>query len=148
MRHILPIAIVVFIIAALSIFVFGDSGMLAYDSLAAYKESLTANVDSLKQHNAELTSRLERLRKDPDSNVVLAQGIGLYRPDDVVVRLEGRSAQTETYTVGDLLRMRKDTGLRNPIFKAVALGIAGLLLAFAFFSSRTARSRANGSQSR
>ncbi len=148
MRHLLPIAIIIFIVAALSIFVFGDSGMLAYASLASYKESLSANIDSLEQHRAELTSRLERLRTDPESNIVLAQGIGLYRPDDVVVRLEGRPARTETYSVGDLLRMRKDTTSRNPIFKAVALGVSGLLLAYAFFSSRVARSRANGAQGR
>ncbi len=148
MRHILPIAIVVFVVAALAIFVFGDSGVLAYDSLTSYKESLSANIDSLKEHNAGLTARLERLRKDPESNIVLAHGIGLYRPDDVVVRLEGRPARTETYTVGDLLRMRKDTASKNPIFKAVALGVCGLLLAFGFFSSRAARSRAHGAQGR
>jgi hypothetical protein len=148
MRHLLPIAIVIFISAALVIFVFGDSGMLAYARLSSYGESLAANVESLTQRNAELAVRLERLRKDPQSNILLAQGIGLYQLDDQVVRLEGRPAQTETYTVGDLLRMRRDMAARNPVFKAVALGLSGLLLAFALFASRASRSRSDGAHSR
>lgn len=145
MRHLFPIVIAVFVVAALTIFVFGDSGVVAYGDLARYKARLSVNVDKLRQHNQELSAELERLRKDTDANSVLAHGIGLYRSDESVVRLEGATSRQEPYVVGDLLRMRRNDTLRNPLFKAIALGVALLLVAYIAIASRK---KAHGAQGR
>ncbi len=136
MRHLVPIAIAVFVVAALAIFVFGDSGVISYGTLTRYKADLSANVERLRRHNGELTAELERLKKDPDANAVLAHGIGLYRPDEEVVRVEGAPSRNEPWVVGDMLRMHRDGKLRNPLFKGAALGVALLLLAWSIVSTR------------
>jgi hypothetical protein len=148
MRRLLPLGFVTFTCASLAIFFFGDSGLTAYHGMRRYEQSLAANVAALKQRGAELEARLQRLRTDRQSNVVLARGIGMYEAGDAVVKLAGRPALTETYAMGDLLRMRKaDTG-RNAGFKEAALAAAMVFAAGAFVAGRVGRRKADGSRRR
>jgi cell division protein FtsB len=156
MRHLLLIPILVFAIASSLIFFCGDSGVLAFRSLDAYKRSLAANVESLQQRNRALTAELSSLRDDPERSIVLARDLGLYRSGDEAVKLVGVARRSTLYTVGDLLRMRKPSDTRSAIFKGAAVGLAVLLLAYAVISARGAavrrgfgpsRGRAHGSDS-
>ncbi len=143
MRRLLPICCGVFIVASVAIFLFGESGVLAYQSLDRYGESLAQNVQALKQHNQELNDQLQKLRSDRESNVVMARSIGLYEQDDAVVKLAGRSPGSEAYSMGDLLKMRKSDGNLNAALKAGAVAAAGLLLSFSFISGRLPRRKSN-----
>jgi cell division protein FtsB len=145
MRHLLLILILVFVCASSLIFFFGDSGLFVLQGLEKYRNSLAANVASLEKRNSDLSAELASLRDNPERNVLLARGLGLYRSGESVVRLEGIAPQTTAYTVGDLLKMRKAGDTRSAIFKAAAVIVAVLLLAYGFFSTRASRRRMHGS---
>ena len=148
MRRLFPMLIVVFIIASLAIFLFGDSGILAYARLKHYRESLAANVSALNARHDDLEKELTQLKENGETTVALARGLGLYAPGERIVQLEGRSTKSEVYAMGDLLRMTPSNGDRSPVFKLVAFIIAGLLIVAVFILSRVPRRRAVGNQGR
>jgi cell division protein FtsB len=146
MRYLFPVLIVVFVIASVLIFFFGDSGMTAYRSLDRYREKLTANVDDLRRRNADLTADLSSLRTNPERTLVQARGIGLYRSGDQVVRLEGLPSRVEPTAIGNLLKLRKTNDARNSVFKSTAMGVSVILLAYAGISIRRSRRKAHDTQ--
>jgi cell division protein FtsB len=148
MRHLLLIPILVFAIASSLIFFCGDSGMLAFRSLEAYKSRLAANVASLQQRNRALSAELSSLRDDPERSIVLARDLGMYRSGEEVVRLVGVAPRSTLYTVGDLLRMRKPSDTRSAIFKGTAVGLAAFLLAYALIFARASKGKAHESGGR
>ena len=148
MRRLLPIGFAAFALASLGIYFLGDSGLSAYRGMLRYEKSLAANVEALRQHSQLLEARLQKLKSDRDSNVILARGIGLYEPGDEVVKLAGRPPRTEIYAMGDLLKMRKVQGDRNAAFKQAALGFAFLSLLVAVLATRIGRRRTDGARRR
>ena len=146
MRRLLPIMIAVFVVASAVIFFFGDSGLLARRSLDRYRASLAANVEILESRNKALVAELASLRDNPEHTIVMARSLGLYRPGEEVVKLEGVPPRAALYAVGDLLKLRKTSETRSAIFKAAAVGLSFLLLACAFFSARASRRRVHGRQ--
>jgi cell division protein FtsB len=146
MRRLLPIMTAVFVAASAVIFFFGDSGLLAHQSLDRYRARLAANVEMLKSRNQTLEAELASLRDTPERAIVMARSLGLYRAGDEVVKLEGVPPRAALYAVGDLLKLRKTSETRSGIFKAAAVGVSLLLLACAFFSARASRRRVHGSQ--
>jgi cell division protein FtsB len=141
MSRLLPIGITAFIVASLAIFFFGDSGLTAFRSRSQYERSLAANVEDLKQRNSELLARLQLLKTDRESIVVMARGIGMYEPTDTVVKLVGRPPRPLLYAMGDLLRMRKVDSTRNTVFKETTLVVTFVFLLLAMVSARLARKR-------
>ena len=148
MRRLLPIILTGFCIASGLICIFGDSGVLEYARLDTYRRSLAKNVEELRQRNAALADELTALQKSPERALVMARDIGLYRPGDEVVRLEGRSPRTQSYEVGALLRLPRGGTAKNPIFKATGVGISAALAGLSFFLSRASRRKANGGSGR
>jgi cell division protein FtsB len=145
MRHLLLIPLLVFLCASSLIFFFGDSGLRAFQGLERYKNSLAANVASLEKRNRDLSAELSSLRDNPERNILLARTLGLYRSGEAVVRLEGTASRPAAYTVGDLLKMKKPDDTRSAFFKAAAVVVSLLLLAYAFLSARASRRRLHGS---
>ena len=148
MHRFLPILILVFAAASALIFFFGDSGLAAYRGLEQHRLSLAANVESLKQRNADLQTELASLRNNPERIMVMARSIGLYEPGVEVVKLEGVPPRASRYAVGDLLKLRQGAADRNAIVKAAAMAASVLLLAFGFLSAHAARRREHGGQGR
>jgi len=148
MRRLVPIGFGVFALSSLAIFFFGDSGLLEYRDELRYEQSLAANVDALKQRGQELAARLQMLKTDRESVIVLARGVGLYEPGDAVVKLAGRPQRNEIYAMGDLLRRRKPDIERNATFKEAALGAAFVLLLAAFLTARPGGRNRDGARRR
>jgi cell division protein FtsB len=148
MRRLLAIGFAAFALASLAIFFFGDSGLSAFRGLSQYASRLSENVDALKQRNQELEARLQKLRTDRDSIVVLARDVGLYEPGDVVVKLVGRPSPSQNYAMGDLLRKRKTDAGRNASFKETAIGAAFVFVLAAFLVTRLSRRKADGARRR
>jgi len=144
MNRLLPIGLVAFIAASLSIFCFGDSGLTVFRSLSRYEQDLAANVEALQARNRRLQAELARLRSDSEANRVLARGIGMYEPGQMVVRLVGRPPKPQVYAVGDLLRMRRPAPVRNVAIKESALAAALALSLVSVVTARAARRRARG----
>jgi cell division protein FtsB len=148
MRRLLAIGFAAFALSSLAIFFFGDSGLQAFRGLSGYALSLAANVEALKQRNQELQARLQMLRTDRESILVLARDVGMYEPGDAVVKLVGRPSLSENYAMGDLLRMRKTDKDRNASFKETAIGAAFVFLLAAFLTGRFGRRKADGARRR
>jgi cell division protein FtsB len=146
MRRLSPILIVIFLAASILIYFFGDSGLFAFNDLESYRRRLAANVESLTQHNRNLTAELADLKGNAELNIVLARRLGLYKPGDEVVKLPGRSSGVEHYVVGDLLKLRKSSDDRSAVVKTAATSLAILMTAYVLLSSRASRRRARGSQ--
>jgi len=147
-RKLIAALFAVFLLTALVVYFFGDSGLLAFQGLEKYRSELVANVDDLQMRNNDLKNELSRLQTDPETNAVLARDIGLYATGEAVVRLEGRPSHSETYSVGSLLSMKKGPENRSEVFKAVALVILCLLSGYFFLTSRQARRRLHAGQRR
>jgi cell division protein FtsB len=141
MSRLLPIGITAFIVASLAIFFFGDSGLTAFQSGLRYERSLAANVEDLKQRNDQLQARLQLLKTDRESIIIMAREIGMYEPGDRVVKLAGRSPRPQLYVMGDLLRMRKAGSTRNAAFKEITLLATPFFLLLALVAARLARKR-------
>ncbi|HYW84837.1 MAG TPA: hypothetical protein VFB30_16355, partial [Spirochaetia bacterium] len=105
-----------------------------------------ANVESLRQHNRNLTAELADLEGNTELNIVLARRVGLYKPGDEVVKLPGRTNGVEHYVVGDLLKFRKSSDARSAVVKTAAISLAMLMTAYVLLSSRATRRKARGSQ--
>ena len=148
MRRLFTLLILVFAVSSLLIFLIGDSGVLALDDLAAYRDKLAANVASLDARHAELESRLSLLRSDPATEKLLARSFGLYEPGDAVVRLEGTPVRPEINAVGDLLKYRGGTEARTSFIKAAGACLSIAILAWALLQSMAARRRAHAGAGR
>jgi len=141
MSRLLLIGVTAFIVASLAIFFFGDSGLTAFRSWSQYERSLSANVEDLKRRNEDLQARLQLLKTDRQSIVIMAREIGMYEPGDSVVKLVGRSPKAPLYVMGDLLRMRRQDSERNAILKETALVATLVFLLLAFVATRVARAK-------
>ena len=141
MSRLLLIGVTAFIVASLAIFFFGDSGLTLFHSWSLYERSLAANVEDLKQRNEDLQARLQLLKTDRQSIVIMARDIGMYDPGDSVVKLVGRSPKEPLYVMGDLLRMRRQDSERNAVLKETALVATLVFLLLAFVAARVARAR-------
>ena len=144
MRRLLPIFVAGFTVASVLICFFGDSGLVAYRRLDAYRQNLAENVEKLQTRNMKLNQELAGLRDDPQLSLVMARGIGLYQAGDEVVKLEGYKPPSGSYEVGDMLKLRRGGPSGNIIFKATGAGISGLLAAFAVFAGRASRRKRRG----
>lgn len=147
MSRLFPIGMTAFIISSLAIFFFGDSGLTAFGSRSSYERSLAANVEELKQRNAELQARLQLLKTDRDTIAIMARGIGLYERQETVVQLVGRSQRPPLYAMGDLVRMRKVDSTRNAAFKKTTLLVTFVFVLLALVAARVVRRRARESRS-
>ncbi len=149
MRRFLPLFATGFLIASLLIWLFGDSGLRAMSRLERYRSDLEANVESLRERNAALEADRKRLRESVETNELAARDIGLYRPGDRVIRIEGLSVRRGAYEVGTLLRMRRPSGAQNPFFKMAGIGTSAALVVLALaLRRREARGRPNGHRRR
>jgi len=141
MSRLLPIGITAFIVASLTIFLFGDSGLTAFRGMSQYERNLSGNVEDLVRRNAELQARLRLLKTDRETIIIMAREIGMYEPGDAVVKVPGRSQRPPLYAMGDLLRMRKVDSARSAVFKEIALLATLVFLLLALVAARLARKR-------
>lgn len=136
MRRLAVLAMLAYVLVSLLVFFFGDSGLTALARLDGFRARLEANVKDLEGLNRSLQAELESLRKDPRRTEVLARDLGLYRPDDRVLRVGDAESGPQPYEVGTLLRRRPAAGDRGPWLKSAGLGIAALVGLLAFLGAR------------
>ena len=148
MRRILPFALLAYTVGSLLVYVFGDSGVTAIGRLEDYRARLEKNVKDLDGLNRSLQAELASLRDDPRRTEVLARDLGLYRPDDNVLRIGGAGAKVEPYEVGTLLRLKAPRRDRGPWLKTAGLGVAALAALAAFLFGRSGRHPSHGARRR
>lgn len=148
MRRLAVLAMLAYAVASFLVFFFGDSGLTAFARLDGFRARLEANVAELEGLNRSLQAELESLREDPRRTEVLARDLGLYRPDDLVLRVEGAQPAPQPYEVGSLLRRRPASDDRGPWLKSAGLGVSALVGLLAFLLARRGRRAAHGPRRR
>jgi len=144
MRRLVLVFAMGFTVASLLIYFFGDSGLVAYRRLEAYRQQLAANVEKLQARKTGLDSELANLRNDPEKILVMARDIGLYQRGDEVVKLEGLARPATSNEIGDLLRLPRVKASRNVIFKVTGIAVSGVLAGFAVVGGRLSRRKGRG----
>ncbi len=127
MRKLLPVFILGFAAASLLVLGFGDSGLLAYRSLASYRDALESNLQSLTAVSEKLTAELDSLQNGAGRTEVLARDVGLYREGDQVIRLEPGPSKRAFLDVGRFVRAPRRGEPRNPLLKGLGIGLAASL---------------------
>ena len=148
MRRFLLFAMLAYSTGSLLVYLFGDSGVSAFNRLTDYRTRLERNVRDLEDLNRSLQAEFASLRDDPRRTEVLARDLGLYRPGDLVLRIEGAQAGVEPYEVGSLLRLKVPRHDRGPWLKTAGLGVAVLAGLAAFLFGRRSRRTFHGARRR
>jgi len=148
MRRFMLFALLAFTTGSLFVYLFGDSGVSAFDRLEGYRDRLERNLKNLDTLNRSLQAELGSLRDDPRRTEVLARDLGLYRPDDWVLRIKDAPAKVEPYEVGTLLRQKTPRHARGPWLKTAGLGVALLAVLAVFLASRRGRRSLHGTRRR
>jgi hypothetical protein len=144
MRRFLLLALLAYTTGSLLVYLFGDSGVSAFNRLAEHRDRLERNVKDLDGLNRSLQAELASLRDDPRRTEVLARGLGLYRPEDRVLRIGRAGTEVEPYEVGTLLRLKTPRRDRGPWLKTAGLGVAVLAGLAAFLFGRRGRRQSHG----
>jgi cell division protein FtsB len=148
MRRLILFALLAYATGSLLVYVFGDSGVTAFGRLERYRDRLEQNVRDLDVLNRSLQEELKSLRDNPQRMEVLARDLGLYRPDERVLRIEGSSAQVEPYDVGTLLRLKPPRHDRGPWLKTAGLCVAALAGLVTYLIDRRGRRPLHGARRR
>jgi hypothetical protein len=148
MRRFLLFALLAYTAGSLLVYLFGDSGVSAFDRLAEHRDRLERNVKDLDGLNRSLQAELASLRDDPRRTEVLARDLGLYRPEERVLRIEGAGTGVEPYEVGTLLRLKAPRLDRGPWLKSAGLGVAVFAALAAFLFGRRGRRPSHGARRR
>jgi hypothetical protein len=148
MRRFLLFALLAYTIGSLLVYLFGDSGVSAFGRLTEYRNRLERNVKNLEDLNRSLQAEFASLRDDPRRTEVLARDIGLYRPGDRVLRIEGAQGAAEPYEVGTLLRLKAPRNDRGPWLKTAGLGVALFTALAVFLFGRRSRRPFHGARRR
>lgn len=123
----------------LSLF-FGETGVTSLDRIRIRNLSLSANLDDLENKQADLTARLEALRSDPESIIIEARALGLYRRGDRVVQFRNLKTRYNLPNAGQVMHLspleRNDESLLR-VFALIS-GIILLLMAVIFWKLRDA----------
>ncbi|TVR90445.1 MAG: hypothetical protein EA428_08460 [Spirochaetaceae bacterium] len=124
--------------------VFSSYGILEYRRHNDYKKQLEANVAEMESMNDQLLRRIENLRTLSDVIVMEGRGIGLYRANEGIIRVEGYpnpSRLTEIASPGRMIRSIGEGPNHYPWIRAAALSAGLLVFAAGMVRGRTASRR-------
>jgi cell division protein FtsB len=134
-----------FLVAASLRLFLGSGGFLEYRRLLNYRESLAKNIEELEQMNEELLWEVEALGSDPERLTLQARELGYFREGERVIRVSEDSPGKRTYTVGRILRRRRNQPRADWPFRATGLALP-LLLALVSVTIRRRRNRETGNR--
>lgn len=118
---------------------FSTYGILEFKRHSEYALQLQENVEALERNNERLLRRIEDLRTLSDVVVLEGRGIGLYRPDEGVVRVAGYpnpARAPESASPGRMMHTIREGRNNYPWIRAVALSIGLLVFAFGISGGR------------
>jgi len=111
--------------------VFSSYGLLEHKRHNEYADQLRSNLSELELTNTQLLRRIEDLRTLSDVVVIEGRGIGLYRPNEGVIRVVGYpnpGRLSETASPGRMMRSMTEGRNHYPWIRAVALSVGLLVL--------------------
>jgi hypothetical protein len=137
LSHILLIIYISVICNSLVIFVFGDKGILEYESLSRYKSSLTENIANIMHKNKTLNRKLEYASSSKGNLEVLSREMGYYKKGEKVIFLDGYAPLGNFYEIGRYMNDPTERTPRNPVLRIIVLCCAlTAIVLYAVFSRR------------
>lgn len=118
----------------------GETGVTSLDRLSIRNRALSSNLDDLVTKQGDLTARLDSLRSDPESIVIEARALGLYRSGDRVVEFRNIETQRTLPNAGQVLDLLPLPRTDENLFRVISLvaGIIVLLSTLVFWRVRDA----------
>jgi len=113
----------------LSLF-FGETGVTALDKIRARNQLLSGNLSVLDSKQEDLLSRLTALRSDPESIVVEARALGLYRGSDQVVQFRNMESIHDLPDAGGVLHLLPMARTDESLLRVFATASAVIFLLF------------------
>ena len=119
---------------------FGETGVTSLDKLRIRNQSLSGNMADLEDKQSDLTARLDSLRSDPESIVVEARALGLYRKEDKVVRFRNLNPIHPLPDAGQVLHLVRLQPADESLLRVFSLasGTVVLLLSLIMWKVRDA----------
>jgi thioredoxin-related protein len=109
------------ILNSLLLFFFGEKGCLEYESLAAYKTRLEANLRDIKEKNRSLSDKLNFVATNREQMSIIAREIGYYKKDENAIILEGYSPPGSFYEIGNYVNRGEESKERNGVLRVIAI---------------------------
>ena len=135
------VAIYIFFLtfSLLSLF-FGETGVTALDRIRNRNHLLSGNIDLLDMKQGNLVASLTMLRSDPDSIVVEARALGLYRKNERVIQFRNLNPVHSLPDAGKVLHLSPVSQTDESLLRIIAAssGIIFLLFSLLLWKLRDA----------
>ena len=113
----------------LSLF-FGETGVTALDKVRIRNQLLSENLSLLDSKQKALVSKLSSLRSDPESIVVGARALGLYREEDKVIEFRNLRSVHLLPDAGSVLHLSPMQHTDESLLRIIAGSSSVLFLLF------------------
>lgn len=123
--------------AFLSLF-FGAAGLTMTASNRTRTELLLKNVENLEKKQLQLIAKLEALRSDPESVIIEARALGVYRHEEKVIYLQNLEPSRTVLEAGSVLYLEPLEPSNQKSRKIIAIAM-GLLILILFLANRNSR---------
>lgn len=121
---------------------FGSTGFIAHQALEEYHGQVSADLERVRDANAELQRQIDRLRSDPEEIRIVARDVGLVEPDERIIRIEGRDRfPRQRLSPGPAVREAPRIADNRPLFRAIGLATTLVFLLAHLFSEPLAARR-------
>lgn len=124
----------------LSLF-FGDTGVAALEKLRLRNNTLETNLADLQSKQADLADTLESLRSNPESVVIAARSLGMYRNGDNVVYFKNLKPVHSLPDAGQVLYLNPVRRTGDGVLRvfSIAAGVIVMLMSFVIHKVGNAR---------
>ncbi len=106
--------------------IWGSCGVISYNELSKYKDTLETNIYDLEDINGNLVLDSEKLISRPDDIKIQAREIGWIAENEGLIQVRGYKTNKTGYSMGKLLSSEKGkrTDNRNNMIIALLVGVS------------------------
>jgi hypothetical protein len=130
-----------FLSFALLIIFFGETGVTSLEKIKRRNTALTENLSDLESKQIYMNDLLASLRGNPESILVAARSLGLYRSGDKVLHFRNMKPEHSLPAAGRVLNLGSPGRMDEGLFRvpSLASGLIVLLISLIFGKVRDAR---------
>lgn len=137
MKRVLPLFYSAYIgicVYALLIFLFGASGMLAFQQLEEFKDAIDENLLVLETTHEGLAKELNLLTTSSEVIRLKSRELGYFEEEEIVIKVLGLKDRRNFHSVGRMIKYADADFDRKPMFRLIsfcsAFGAFLLLIVF------------------
>ena len=123
----LPIYIIFLFSSLLNLFL-GQNGVISLENINNQNTDLEENIKNLESKQTLLRNRFELFKSNPESIIIEARGLGLYRRNDNVMYLNRKYGTAELPDAGKVLYIHNFEKINRNFIRVISLIIGFLTL--------------------